>query len=185
MPTLATDWGPWLKAQPGTVAYAMVAKFQPLPLPQTSLPESRQTRLEPDPRLDPEERVFGLALGEATDAWPLKSFKAQPEVRQVTVGGRKAAILWDGLTRTAVAYAPEVEGLANQPVTLAVDPGDPVAPWIDRETGSRWSITGRAVSGPRKGQALRWLPGVMVKWYAWAASYPATALEGQRARLNE
>ena len=24
-----------------------------------------------------------------------------------------------------------------------------------------------------------WLPGVMVKWYAWTASYPATALEGQ------
>ena len=40
---------------------------------------------------------------------------------------------------------------------------------MDKETGSRWSVVGRAVSGPRKGQTLRWLPGVMVKWYAWAA----------------
>ncbi len=49
---------------------------------------------------------------------------------------------------------------------------------MDQETGSRWSIVGRAVSGPRKGQTLRWLPGVMVKWYAWAAEYPKTALDG-------
>ena len=28
-----------------------------------------------------------------------------------------------------------------------------------------------------KGQTLRWLPGVMVKWYAWAAEYPKTSIE--------
>jgi hypothetical protein len=33
IPTIATDWGPWAKAQPGTVAYAMVDRFQPAPLP--------------------------------------------------------------------------------------------------------------------------------------------------------
>ena len=53
---------------------------------------------------------------------------------------------------------------------------------MDKETGSRWSIVGRAVSGSRKGQTLRWLPGVMVKWYAWAASYPKTSLEGREGR---
>jgi hypothetical protein len=38
-------------------------------------------------------------------------------------------------------------------------------------------VLGRAVSGPRKGQTLRWLPGVMVKWYAWAVEYPRTSVE--------
>ena len=66
-----------------------------------------------------------------------------------------------------------------EPVTLAVDMGDAESPWVDQETGSRWSVVGRAVSGSRKGQTLRWLPGVMVKWYAWAASYPKTSVEGQ------
>ena len=84
-------------------------------------------------------------------------------------------ILWDGRTRTAAAYAPETEGNTSEPVNLAVEPSDPDAPWVDSETGSRWSIVGRAVSGPRKGQTLRWLPGVMVKWYAWAAEYPKTS----------
>ena len=29
IPTVGTIWGPWLKANPGTVAYAMVSQFQP------------------------------------------------------------------------------------------------------------------------------------------------------------
>jgi hypothetical protein len=179
LPTIETDWGPWLKAQPGTVAYAMVSRFQPSPIPQAVSPESQGTRPAPDDRLDAEERVFGLALAGVGDAWPLKRFGKGPEARHINVGGQTATILWDGRTRTAVAFAPETEDHSGQPVTLEVDPSDLEAPWVDKESGSRWSIVGRAVSGPRKGQALRWLPGVTVKWYAWAASYPTTALEGQ------
>src|SRR5262249_29143225 len=29
IPTMESDWGPWLRSSPGTVAYQMVAKFQP------------------------------------------------------------------------------------------------------------------------------------------------------------
>jgi hypothetical protein len=63
-----------------------------------------------------------------------------------------------------------------------VDVGEAESPWVDKETGSRWSVVGRAVSGSRKGQTLRWMPGVMVKWYAWTASYPKTSLEGPEGR---
>ena len=155
----------------------MVSKFQPQTVPKLLLPESRQTRPEPDTRLDAEQRVFGLALPGASRAWPLKSFGEPPESRQVTLGGKQAIILWDDRTRTAAAYAPETEGDTVGPVTLAVDASSLDSPWVDKETNSRWSIVGRAVSGPRKGQTLRWLPGVMVKWYAWAAAYPKTLLE--------
>jgi hypothetical protein len=182
IPTLETDWGPWLKAQPGTVAYAMVAKFRPEPIPGTSLPESRKTRPEPDPRLDAEEKVFGLTYRGESRSWPLKSFGEAAALRKANLAGQEAVVLWDGRTRTASAFATETEGPKPEPVTLAVDPGDAESPWVDRETGSRWSVAGRAVSGPRKGQALRWLPGVMVRWYAWAASYPKTTLEGREGR---
>jgi hypothetical protein len=180
IPTIETDWGPWLKANPGTVAYAMVPKFQPQSVPTSVLPESRVTRPAPDRRLEAEERVFGLALAGGSRAWPLKTFGAGPELRTIALGGEKAVILWDGRTRTAAAYAPETEGPAAQPVTLTVDTSGPESPWVDQQTGSRWSIAGRAVSGPRKGQTLRWLPGVMVKWYAWAAEYPGTSLEDHK-----
>lgn len=175
--TVETDWGSWLQANPGTVAYAMVSKFQPRLAPKSLLPESRSTRPEPDPRLDAEERVFGLSLGGVSRAWPLKSFGKRPELREAELGGRNVVILWDGRTRTAAAFDPSTEGAASGPVTLATDASAPESPWVDRETRSRWSVVGRAVSGPRKGQTLRWLPGVAVKWYAWAAEYPATTVE--------
>jgi uncharacterized protein DUF3179 len=176
--TIESDWGPWLKANPGTVAYAMVSKFQPQSAPGSVLSESKKTRPEPDRRLGAEERVFGLTVGETSSAWPLKSFAERPELRAVVLEGEKAVVLWDARTWTAAAYAPFTDGTSTEPVTLAVDAGDSQAPWVDRETGSRWSVAGRAVSGPRKGQTLRWLPGVMVKWYAWAGAYPKTLLDG-------
>ncbi len=181
IPTIESDWGPWLKANPGTVAYQMISKFQPQTAPKTLLPESRKTRLAPDPRLDAEERVFGMAIGGESRAWPLKSFGETPEIRNVALGQDRAVILWDPRTKTAAAYAPETEGKDPESLTITVDPGDPDAPWVDKATGSRWSIVGRAVSGPRKGQSLRWLPGVMVKWYAWAAEYPKSAVDNQPA----
>ena len=84
IPTIETDWGPWLKANPGTVAYAMVSKFQPQSAPKSAPPRVAETRPEPDPRLDAEERVFGLALGGASRAWPLRSFGERPELRNAT-----------------------------------------------------------------------------------------------------
>jgi hypothetical protein len=179
IPTIETDWGPWLKAQPGTVAYAMVSKFQPQSVPKSFLPESPKTRPEPDARLDAEERVFGLSQGGEGRAWPFKSFGGAAELRKAKLAGQEIVILWDGRTRTGSAYAPETEGPNREPVTLAVDTSDADSPWVDREAGSRWSVLGRAVSGSRQGQTLRWLPGVMVKWHAWAASYLKTSLEGR------
>ena len=75
IPTIESDWGPWLKANPGTVAYAMVSKFQPQAIPvNCSWPNLARLGLEPDARLGAEERVFGLTIDGTSRAWPLKSF---------------------------------------------------------------------------------------------------------------
>ncbi len=125
IPTIETDWGPWLKTQPGTVAYAMVSKFQPQSVPRSLLAESQKTRPELDGRLDAEERVFGLTQGGESSAWPLKSFGQAAELHKAKLAGRGVIILWDGRTRTASAYARETRGPRNgEPVTLAVDVGD-------------------------------------------------------------
>jgi hypothetical protein len=50
------------------------------------------------------------------------------------------------------------------------------APFVDKETGSHWDITGRAIDGALKGWTLEWLDGVQVKWFAWAAEYPTTTI---------
>jgi hypothetical protein len=177
IPTIETDWGPWLAASPGTVAYAMVSKFQPQEIPRALLAESRKTRIEPDTRLGAEDRIFGLSINGFSRAWPLKSLGDRPELKAAAFGDKNAVVLWDGRTRTAAAFSPEMDGNPSETVRLLVEPSDPRSPWVDRESGSRWTVAGRAVSGPRKGQTLRWLPGVMVKWYAWSAEYPKSSLE--------
>ena len=87
-------------------------------------------------------------------------------------------ILWDGRTRTAAAFSPETDGNPSEPVNL--DSGARATRnrrgWIPKQARAGRSPGGQCPA-PRKGQTLRWLPGVMVKWYAWSAEYPKTSLE--------
>ena len=50
------------------------------------------------------------------------------------------------------------------------------APFKDKETGTRWTLAGRAVDGSLKGKELTWVNSVQCRWYAWAAEYPHTHL---------
>lgn len=49
----------------------------------------------------------------------------------------------------------------------------------DRETRSRWTLTGLATEGPLKGNQLTSLPHQDAFWFAWAAFQPETALVAQ------
>ena len=48
--------------------------------------------------------------------------------------------------------------------------------FTDRETGSRWTVAGRAVDGPLEGERLTPLPHQDAFWFAWAAFQPDTGL---------
>ena len=70
------------------------------------------------------------------------------------------------------AYRPEAAGRA-----LTFEASDDGI--VDRETGSVWSILGRAVSGPLAGEQL--LPELAIDsfWFDWAAFHPETRIFGQ------
>ncbi len=181
--TLVSDWGYWLHEYPGSVAYHMYDKYKAADDPARPSAGSRQTRPPADPRLPAEELVLGVAEGKEARAYPLAALKKAGLVRD-RVGGRDCVVLWYGPTNTAAAYEP----LASPPrkedgpartVTLAADTKDEGAPWVDRETGSRWDVTGRAVAGKLKGWTLAWLDGTQVKWFAWAGEHPATSVYGK------
>jgi hypothetical protein len=48
--------------------------------------------------------------------------------------------------------------------------------FIDAETGSHWTVLGRAVSGPAAGQHLRPVHYLDTFWFAWAAYQPHTRI---------
>ena len=176
VPTVETDWGYWLSAYPGAVAYHMFEKYQPTELPKDENKDSSSTRGPADPRLPAGTRVIGVALGGHAKAYPISALEKTGLIAD-EVGDQKAVVLWYGPTRTAAIYGTEVdETNPTQSVTLAVDSKVAAAPFVDRETGSRWDIVGRAVDGPLKGRTLRWLPGVQCRWFAWSAEYPETRL---------
>ena len=57
-------------------------------------------------------------------------------------------------------------------LTFAIDADGFIA---DDQTGSRWNIFGRAVSGPLAGTALEPVPGRIGQlWFSWAVYRPDT-----------
>jgi len=51
IPTITTNWGFWIKQYPGTVAYHMFDKYQPVELPTAVNADSQKSRLKLDDRL--------------------------------------------------------------------------------------------------------------------------------------
>ncbi|MEX0712661.1 MAG: DUF3179 domain-containing (seleno)protein [Pirellulales bacterium] len=175
--TIATDWGFWNKAYPGSVAYRMFEKYQPIEVPDGPHPDSLATRGPSDPRLKPETEVIGVELGGQAKAWPIEALQRAGGLIRDKLGDQPVVVLWYKPTRTAAVYSTALEN-SDQPATvnLSYDPSSARAPFVDRETGSRWGIEGRAADGPLEGKTLRWLPGVQCRWFAWSAEYPDTAL---------
>jgi hypothetical protein len=185
VPTLVSDWGFWLERYPNAVAFHMFDKYQPVELPTKLHDDSRRSRGDKsDGRLAADTAVLGVSHGNAARAYPLDAL-AKAGIIKETVGGESRVVLWYGPTRTAAAYmslASPPAKVAGTPraVTLNRDKKPGPTPFVDKETGSRWDIAGRAVEGKLKGWTLTWLDGTQVKWSAWSAEYPKTSIYAHR-----
>jgi hypothetical protein len=130
-----------------------------------------------DSRRPPKERVLGIPAGEGGLALPFGALDNSDRVRtiDVQVGGETLVVFWNRAYRAAMAYRPVVQGGAGDtPLSFTVR-GDTAI--VDTDTGSRWRVDGRAVSGPRAGQQLAPVDRAYVAfWFAWAAFQPETAL---------
>jgi hypothetical protein len=200
IPTLVSDWGFWLERYPHAVAYHMYDKYQPTELSAKPDDDARRSRGPADDRLPEDMHVLGLAAGSQARAYPLQAI-AKAGLIQDSLDGQAYVVLWHGPTRTAAAYVPEAAAPRKYPAPRpnkdGVSPPEPqpnaqrkslslvrddkvaAAPFLDKETGSRWDIAGRAVEGELKGWTLTWLDSTQVKWYAWAAEYPQTTIYGK------
>ena len=135
-----------------------------------------------DGRLPALERVVALLAGEVAIAVPFSALREAPVVA-LDLGGDRVVVFWapgtasalDGAeiaaardVGSAAAYTPAVDGRA---LTFAPDgPGR----FRDEETGSRWDVTGLALSGPLAGARLPPFAHSTQFWFAWAAFHPRT-----------
>ncbi len=179
IPTLTTNWDNWKRSYPGSVAYRMFEKYQPIELSLHDNADSKQTRAPADQRLPEDADVLGVSAAGVWKAYPLSTLPKHGGVIRDTLAGQDVAILWYPATRTAVAYAPRLDGTdPSTSVEMEFDATDPIAPFIDRESGSRFGVEGRALSGALKGKTLTWIDSVQCRWFAWAAENPETEVYG-------
>ncbi len=139
---------------------------------------------EPDPRLAALERVIGVSTGDAgnqTDAaYAFARIQTERAIND-EVGGIPVVLLWGGETTdaldasrvaigdpvgTAVALDPVVDG---ERLTFTANAG---GTFTDAETGTQWSVLGRALDGPLAGEQLATITHRNEFWFAWAAFFP-------------
>jgi hypothetical protein len=130
-------------------------------------------------RLPALERVAAVTLAGKTVAFPFSAFSRDP-VTDASVGGRAAVVFYDRraasvLDRHRIPSSREVGAatafdrrIAGSTLDFKAGPHDT---FIDRQTGSRWDVTGRALSGPSRGAQLRPLHVDNRFWFAVAAFY--------------
>lgn len=174
-PSMLTSWEHWLMLHPESTAYDLFdgKKYPAAPLPEGMSVEAQKTMGTVDDRLTPLSMVLGVEAGADRKAYPLDQAVERACYRD-KIGADEFAVFWYKPTQTAVAFRSK---LGDRQLTLYADEISPeTAPFKDKETGSRWTLAGRAVDGPLKGQELTWIPSLQCRWYAWAAENPETAV---------
>lgn len=136
-----------------------------------------------DRRLPPMERVIALESGELAKAYPFSALRSVGVVNDEFAGKSYVIIFREG-TRSALGkssmadsrdvgtgavYLREVGG---RRLTFERKGGGVV----DRETGSRWNLLGRAVAGPLRGKQLEAVVHAQHFAFAWLAFRPKSEI---------
>jgi hypothetical protein len=182
-PSFLTQWGYWLMLHPESTAYDLFDgnKYPMAKLPTSISSEAKATMGAVDSRLEAETSVLGVEMGKFVKAYPLRPSQERACFSD-DEGGRAIAVFWYGPTRSAVAFS---RALKARTLSFYADDGSPdTAPFKDHETGTRWTLAGRAVDGPLRGEELQWVNSVQCKWYAWAAEFPQTAVFEAKANAK-
>jgi hypothetical protein len=134
-----------------------------------------------DDRFPALERVVGVSINDVDKAYP---FSLINEVRVVhdNIAGQELVVFWgagdtaDALDSgvianavgigTGIVYVPVING---QTLTFEAS-GD--TEFVDSETGTTWTILGKAISGELAGEELELLPHRNEFWFAWQAFFP-------------
>jgi Protein of unknown function (DUF3179) len=126
----------------------------------------RSTIARWDDRMPHNTLVLGAVVTGGVRAYPLEQLHAAGGVANDTAGDDPIVAFSDPAGRYgAIAYSRRLDGR-----TLTFSPGD--GGYLDHETGSTWTLDGRATAGPLAGRTLTWVESHLAEWFVWAAHYP-------------
>jgi len=179
-PVVQTTWAAWRAWHPDTTvvstdtgfarnygqypygAYDQVGNDELL-FPQTSVDRRRPLK----------ELALGLVESGVEKAYPYGAMGERSAFNEV-VGGRPVVVVYDREAEMAVAFDRRAGG---ETFTFRIaDAGGFPFRLRDDETGSEWTLDGRAVGGPLAGARLEQIAAFSAMWFAWAAFHPNTEL---------
>jgi hypothetical protein len=131
------------------------------------------------------QRVVGIAVDDESVAFTLEAVSGdEGKATAAKVGGDELVIFWkpgqaSALDDVTIAGGMDVGSVG---VFQARAEGQQLSfehngvSFVDRETGSSWTITGEAVAGPLAGVQLERIPHLDTFWFAWSTYQPDTEL---------
>ncbi len=138
---------------------------------------------EVDRRLPARARVLGLQNDGNALAVPFSALDFSRAVN-LMIGGEPATVFWQRGTTSPLSSANVAQGrdvgaavgfdarLEGRTLAFRAERGS----FVDEQTGSTWSITGEALSGPLAGSRLDILPHINSFWSCWSAFHPAASV---------
>ena len=172
LPTMFMRWAEWRDTYPDSQVLSLDTGFsRPYERdPFTRLPASLNQGRFPfpvndsarDPSLPAGEQVISLVVAGDARAYPIAALAGG--VVNDEVGGTALAVIVNEAGTATVLNRQAGE----QTLTLAWD-GDNL---VDQETGTRWTVTGEAITGPLEGTQLELWPARFSFWFAFVAAFP-------------
>jgi hypothetical protein len=173
LPLVTTTWEAWRRDHPDTTVLALDSgrgrrhgfDYRPGAADArragVSFPVPVRSRLLPQ-----EAEVYGLRLGEAVKAYPVRLL-AEARVVNDVVGGEPVVLHAEGASGAVRAYRRGGERFA---------PGRDEGELLD-ERGRSWRATEEALVPAERGlEPLARVPGNLAYWFGWFAFYPQTGL---------
>lgn len=129
-------------------------------------------------------RVLTVDFGEEAVAYPYQVLQELKVVND-TVAGHQIAVFWQAGTASALDKSQIAEGrdigtanaysreLNGRSLTFAINAQGEI---VDGQTGSRWSVLGKATSGELAGEQLEPVIAINHFWFSWAAFKPETRI---------
>jgi len=136
-----------------------------------------------DGRLPPKEKVVTVLLGGDQVAYPYSLLRRKGAVMD-SVGGVEVAVFYQPGSASALGGASIPDSpdggatgvfkaaLGERSLTFRSE----AKAFVDDQTGSRWDLLGRALSGPLAGSRLSPVVHGDHFWFAWAAFQPETRI---------
>ena len=180
-PATEMRWRAWRELHPETLivsgALGFGRNYRSYPYGNYEAINNAQTLFpneEIDHRRPPKERLLGIprdnGFGMAFPFTLLAAMGNKAVVHDDVQGTRSVVVFWSTEAESAVAFEPRANG---QDLTFEVRDDK----FFDVETGSEWTMAGKAISGSLVGSVLKPIPDAYVAfWFAWATFHPNTAL---------